>query len=75
MLGKGDLVVFCEVKTRTDGAFGAGREAVNDKKRERYVKIASYYLAERGLSDAQVRFDVVEVQGGAPEHIENAFFA
>ena len=66
--------MFCEVKTRESGAFGAGREAVDARKRARYGKIAEYFMMKRGIGDVQVRFDVVEIQEGQLNHLENAFF-
>ncbi len=68
-----DETVFIEVKTRTDEAFGAPREAVGKTKRERYYKIAQCY----GLTNAcepNARFDVAEVYAdGRIEYYENAF--
>ena len=36
----GETIVFTEVKTRMDDAFGAPSEAVNQKKREKYYKVS-----------------------------------
>ena len=64
----GETLIFAEVKTRTREDYGAASEAVNAKKRERYQKIASWYLQKENLADEYfVRFDVVEVYpGGVP---------
>ena len=70
----GDTVVFVEVKTRSDESYGVGAEAVTKKKQERYFKIASEYLLINGLSDANCRFDVVEINNGQINHIINAFY-
>ena len=70
---KGEVVVFVEVKTRSNDAYGSPAEGVTREKREKYRKIAAYYLSGKG-EDIDVRFDVVEVYAdGQVEHIENAF--
>ena len=66
--------VFIEVKTRTGDEYGYAAEAVDCKKRFRYVKVAAEYLMRKGLTDAPCRFDVVELQNGQINHIENAFY-
>mgnify|MGYP001764877382 CR=1 FL=1 len=74
----GQVVVFVEVKGRTTEAFGGALFAVNHRKREKLVKVASQYLAQRHWSERPCRFDIVLVQGQpAPqqqiEHLQNAF--
>lgn len=62
----GDLVVFCEVKTRTSNRFGAPVEAVTPTKVRRLRRLGAEWLSEaraagdipRGLD---VRFDVASV--------------
>ena len=66
--------VFVEVKTRTGDEYGYAAEAVDCKKRLRYFKVAAEYLMSNGLTDAPGRFDVVELQNGQINHIENAFY-
>lgn len=73
-------VVFAEVKTRTQEAYGAPAEAVNYYKRENIRKTAQYYIMEKNL-DLPCRFDVLEVYvkksvfgyTAKINHIENAF--
>ena len=73
----GPMVVFVEVKTRTQGAFGRPAEAVTATKRGRIARVASLFLARSGWSDRVCRFDVVEVvpEGGRwrVTHIPDAF--
>ena len=69
----GETIVFTEVKTRMDDAFGAPSEAVNQKKREKYYKVASEYLVRNSLMDAICRFDVIEIENGQINHIIEAF--
>jgi putative endonuclease len=73
VLRRGDLVVFCEVKTRTSTAFGAPVEAVTRAKQARLRRVAGRFL-EPGLERAAVvRFDVASVLGGVVEVVEGAF--
>lgn len=69
----GAYTVFCEVKTRTGDAFGAPSLAVDFRKRQKYGRIAKVYLAENGLFDTSVRFDVIEIENGKINHIKDAF--
>lgn len=69
----GECVVFVEVKTRVNDDFGAPSEAVTYKKREKYYKVASEYLIRNELTDVPCRFDVVEIENGQINHIEDAF--
>ena len=71
---RGDVFVFCEVKTRTSDAYGSPAEAVNRDRRQRYIRAAEYYMKEIG-PDVTVRFDVIEVTQDGINHIENAFEA
>ena len=76
-----DFVVFVEVKTRFDNAYGTPASAVSYIKRKRIIQIASVYL-ER-FPDKSARFDIIEVIGNMKDgkfhkvsidHIENAFW-
>lgn len=69
----GEYTVFVEVKTRTSEQFGTPAEAVNDKKRQKYFRIAEAYLNFKGLCDVPCRFDVVEVENDGINHIKDAF--
>jgi putative endonuclease len=56
------VVVFVEVKTRSDSRFAAPEESVTFTKQERMRRAASIWLAEQYPNDApQCRFDVVAV--------------
>jgi putative endonuclease len=69
----GNWIVFIEVKTRTNEAFGLPREAVNSVKQARIARAAAAYLQKKRLSGVPARFDVVEVTDVGIIHIENAF--
>jgi putative endonuclease len=77
ILRQGRIVVFCEVKTRTDDRFGTGAEAVVAPKQRRIHRLATRWLSEltpaSGRSRVELRFDVVSITGGAIEVIEGAF--
>ena len=80
MLGEIDIIaeekgviVFIEVKTRTNDNFGLPCEAVDKKKQEKYYKIATFYLQKEKKTDSECRFDVVEIENGEINHIFNAF--
>lgn len=57
----GDCLVLCEVKTRMNLECGMPEEAVDARKRDRYERIAAWYLKDWTGGDTQVRFDVVSV--------------
>ena len=71
-------IVFVEVKTRSAGYIGSGREAVTSSKQVKLIKAAMQYLQSRP-TELQPRFDVIEVvldgDKVSVEHIENAFGA
>ncbi|WLE95148.1 MAG: YraN family protein [Candidatus Electrothrix communis] len=70
----GEYLVFIEVKTRRSTRFGSPFEAVDARKQQQIVKIASAYLQGKELP---VRFDVVAVhlngQNVRIEVLKNAF--
>ncbi|MGD9560173.1 MAG: YraN family protein, partial [Oscillospiraceae bacterium] len=61
ILEKDGVLVFCEVKTRGDGAAVAGREAVDVHKQQRLIRAAQGYMAGQKGEEPPARFDVVEV--------------
>jgi putative endonuclease len=70
------ILVFIEVKTRTDDLFGKPEEAVNMKKQHKIKRTALHYMS-RLKKEQPSRFDIVSVhiRGKARkiEHIEDAF--
>ena len=74
VLRDGDVLVVCEVKTRSSTAFGAPLETVTPAKAERLQRLAALWLEERGVRPAGVRIDLVGVllqSRGAPQ-VEHA---
>ena len=67
------ITVFVEVKTRSNENYGFPCEAVDNRKQEKYYKIATYYLQRAKKTDSECRFDVVEIEDGQINHILNAF--
>ena len=61
VLRDGDVLVFCEVKTRTSTAYGHPLEAVDGIKTERLVRLADRWIEEHGVVAPTVRFDMVGV--------------
>ena len=74
----GMVIVFVEVKARTDGNFGDPFESITWQKRRRLGQMAAAYLLQKKLGDAPCRFDVVAVvegpeAGRTVELIQGAF--
>lgn len=71
------VIVFVEVKTRTDERFGAPLESVGSRKQKKMIKAALFFLSQRRLHHRDARFDVVGVswrdREPVVEHVENAF--
>lgn len=74
----GDVLVFVEVKTRSQESFGTPSSAVTFRKQQQISKTAHNYMVEHQISDVDARFDVISVL--APkgekvriEHIPDAF--
>ncbi len=63
----GDILVLCEVKTRTSKAKGSPDDAVTPAKQRRYGRLAREYIQQAGLQDVSVRFDVVSILVVAPD--------
>jgi putative endonuclease len=61
VLRDGDVLVFCEVKTRASTAFGHPLEAVGRDKAARLRRLAGRWLHEHGVSAPGVRIDLVGV--------------
>ncbi|WP_243370744.1 YraN family protein [Geotalea sp. SG265] len=74
----GKTIVFVEVKTRRNAAFGVPQLAVTSFKQRQISKAALTWLAQKKMHDAAARFDVIAIvqrNHAVPEieHIMNAF--
>ena len=56
-----DILVFIEVKTRSQSFLGLPEYAVTDERRERYERIALSYLREFNRPSGKIRFDVIAI--------------
>ena len=73
-----NVIVFVEVKARSNIRHGLPSEAVNLRKQKKIIEAAGVFLQDENFCECACRFDVVEVylRGELVEeinHIENAF--
>lgn len=77
---EGDLLVFVEVRTRSDHRYGGAVASVNRDKQRRLLRAAAFFLPRltrcyfAGRTPI-CRFDVVCIQNGELEWIRHAFAA
>ena len=74
VLRDGQVLVFCEVKTRTSTRYGSPLEGVTEQKAARLRRLAARWLAAHSLRPREVRIDLVGVlvpRSGGPslEHV------
>ena len=63
---RGRRLVFCEVKSKSSGGFGAPEEMVGREKQRRLFRAAEAWLAQHPeCGRLDVAFDVIAVQGGS----------
>ncbi|HEY9087935.1 MAG TPA: YraN family protein [Anaerolineaceae bacterium] len=60
---KGAELVFVEVKTRTNNAFGLPEEAINPAKAQHLLDSAQHFLLEYSPQEIDWRVDVIAIQG------------
>lgn len=71
----GNVLVFIEVRTRSDNAFGHPFETFTKSKISKVVKASQMFLGENKIVCGGYRYDAIAVFRGEVEHIEDAFFA
>lgn len=73
----GEVLVFCEVKSRSNNRFGEPEYAVTRRKQQQIRRVAQGYLFQHQITDQACRFDVILIQHTAtgPEirYVRNAF--
>jgi putative endonuclease len=69
----GDVLVFVEVRSRSDDEHGSAVEMIRRTKQRRVARVATYYLATVQPVFEECRFDIVAVTAGAPILIKDAF--
>jgi len=70
------ILVFVEVKTRSNNQFGEPEEAVDSKKEKQLIKAASVYCYAHDY-EAEIRFDIISITIEPTldiRHFEDAFF-
>jgi putative endonuclease len=70
-----DVLVFVEVRSRSDDEHGGAVEMISRQKQQQVARVARYYLAARAPAFDECRFDVVAITGGEPILLKNAFRA
>ena len=61
VLRDGDVLVFCEVKTRSSAAYGHPLEAVGQAKGDRLRRLAMRWVEDHGVHPEGIRIDLVGV--------------
>jgi putative endonuclease len=74
----GSTLVFVEVKTKGQTAFGAPQAMVNARKQKTITRVAMTYIQQHQLYNTALRFDVVAITlspAGTPDvtHVPAAF--
>lgn len=73
----GDVLVFVEVRLRSNPSFGGAAASIDTRKQQRIIKTAQHYLATLPSLPA-CRFDAVlleDLQGLQAQWLKNAFGA
>jgi putative endonuclease len=72
-----EVLVFCEVKSRSSDKYGEPEYALTPKKQQQIRRIAQAYLYEHEIKEQACRFDVVAIRFNTnpPQinYIRNAF--
>lgn len=74
---KGNLLVFVEVKVRSNNDFGFPESFLSSQQAERIIEAAEEYQHQSKWS-ANIRFDIISIEGKGPglkiTHFEDAFY-
>ena len=72
-----DILVFVEVKTRSNNEHGDPEDGVTLKKQRFLIKAANFYITEKDL-DLEARFDIITVlkenNKVIVKHLPDAFY-
>ena len=69
----GDVLVFVEVRSRSDDEHGSAVEMIRRTKQRRVARVATYYLATVAPIFDQCRFDIVAITAGEAVLLKDAF--
>lgn len=61
VVARGDVVAFCEVKTRRGGRYGDPWQAVDARKQAKLRSVAQAFVIASRLRPSRMRFDVASV--------------
>ena len=72
------ILVFIEVKTRSNTKDSYPEESIDEKKKKNIFKVADSYIYEKRMTTVPTRFDIISIGMDNPEHpviyhIEDAF--
>ena len=67
------VLVFVEVRSRSDDEHGHAAEMVRRRKQRRVIRVARCYLATAAPAFERCRFDVVAITGDEVELLKDAF--
>ncbi len=56
------MIIFIEVKTRTNQKFGAAIEQISSSKAQRLQATAQRYLSQNDLENAECRIDLLSIE-------------
>jgi putative endonuclease len=71
----GDVLVFVEVRSRSDDDHGDAVEMIGRRKQRRVIRVARCYLAAAAPAFERCRFDVVAITAGDAILLKDAFRA
>jgi putative endonuclease len=69
----GSILVFVEVRSRSDGSHGTAAETVSYRKQRKVTRVALQYINFRRPLFDEARFDVVGITGRDVLHIKDAW--
>lgn len=70
---KGNVLVFIEVKTRTNNFYGNAEDFLSTAQQKRITKAAQHFIEETKWQK-EIRFDIIAIHNTDLHHIEDAFF-
>lgn len=69
----GDVLVFVEVRSRSDDDHGSAFDTIRRGKQRRVIRVARCYLEAVAPQFEECRFDIVAITGGETILIKDAF--
>ncbi len=76
IMESGNCMVFVEVRYRNNALFGSAAESVDRRKQRKLIAAAKHYLQRyKQRAKQPARFDIIAIDSGDIEWIENAFDA